>query len=134
MKCASNPIPVLSLLFLHHPYILLFRFACLTTQQRKRKNDSAPWQNRWNSWNEWLTTWKEDRKSKNDSLTDIESYLTTFERMMQTYEIDASNWLHWQGSRALKAQTYPSVKSAILRRYNINEGTYRKRFRALSSL
>ena len=29
MKCASNPIPGLSLLFLHHPYMLLFRIHCI---------------------------------------------------------------------------------------------------------
>ena len=84
---------------------------------------------------------KEDRKSKNDrqsvdlTLTrltdkdDIESHLTTFERMMQAYEIDASRWTYklapqltgkaQEAYAALspdEAQSYPSVKSAILRR------------------
>ena len=75
---------------------------------------------------------KEDRKSKNDSqsvdlthLTDkdeIESYLTTLERMMQAYEIDASRWTYklapqltgkaQEAYAALsldEAQSYPSV-------------------------
>ena len=46
---------------------------------------------------------------------------------------------HWQGSRGLCCSkpgrsAVLSVKYAILRRYNINEETYRKRFRALKFL
>ena len=75
---------------------------------------------------------------------DIESYLTTFERMMTAYEVDAARWVYklapqftgkaQEAYAALtpnEAQSYPSVKSAILRRYNINDETYRKRFRSL---
>ena len=78
---------------------------------------------------------------------DVESYLTTFERMMTAYEIDASRWVFklapqltgkaQEAYAALtpdEAQSYPAVKAAILRRYNINEETYRKRFRSLKPL
>lgn len=73
---------------------------------------------------------------------DIESYLTTFERMMTAYEIDKARWAFklapqltgraQQAYAALDpsdAECYATVKAAILRRYNINEETYRQRFR-----
>ena len=93
-----------------------------------------------------------DEKKDNDHVKltrlsdsdDIESYLTTFERMMAAYNIDNSKWAYklapqltgkaQQAYAALdptEAQSYVSVKAAILRRYNINEETYRKRFRTL---
>ena len=97
---------------------------------------------------------KDDKETKRDKETmaltrltdkdDIESYLTTFERMMTAYEVDAARWVYklapqltgkaQEAYAALtpeEAQSYPSVKSAILRRYNINDETYRKRFRSL---
>ena len=69
---------------------------------------------------------------------DIESYLTTFERLMKAYEIKESRWAFklapqltgraQQAYAALEpadAECYATVKAAILRRYNINEETYR---------
>ena len=74
---------------------------------------------------------------------DIESYLTTFERMMKAYEVDTARWAFklapqltgraQQAYAALDpsdAECYTTVKAAILRRYNINEETYRQRFRS----
>ena len=74
---------------------------------------------------------------------DIESYLTTFERMMKGYEVDTARWVFklapqltgraQQAYAALDpsdAECYTTVKAAILRRYNINEETYRQRFRS----
>ena len=75
---------------------------------------------------------------------DIESYLTTFERMMTVYEVAPEKWAFnlapqltgraqqvYAALDTADAQSYDAVKAAILRRYNINEETYRKRFRAL---
>ena len=63
---------------------------------------------------------------------------------MKVYEIDSARWAYklapqltgraQQAYAALnpdEAQSYDTVKAAILRRYNINEETYRKRFRSL---
>ena len=74
---------------------------------------------------------------------DIEAYLTTFERMMQVYEVEEDRWAFklapqltgkaQQAYASLKeedARNYAEVKAAILRRYDINEETYRQRFRA----
>ena len=74
---------------------------------------------------------------------DIEVYLTTFERLMAAYEIDASRWafllapqLTGKAQQAYAAMSesdsskYEEVKTAILRRYDINEETYRQRFRS----
>ena len=78
---------------------------------------------------------------------DIESYLTTFERMMQAYKVDGSRWalklapeLTGQALQVYAsmdpsdAECYDSVKSAILRRFNINDETYRQRFRKKSKI
>ena len=80
------------------------------------------------------------RLSDND---DIEAYLTTFERMMEAYEIERACWsfklapqLTGKAQQAYAAlppehaKDYDEVKAAILRRYNINEKTYRPRFRS----
>ena len=77
---------------------------------------------------------------------DIELHLTTFERMMQAYKVDGSRWalklapeLTGQALQAYAsmdpsdAECYDSGKSAILRRFNINNQTYRQRFRNLKS-
>ena len=71
---------------------------------------------------------------------DIESYLTTFERLMKP---DTARWAFklapqltgraQQAYAALEptdAECYATVKAAILRRYNINDETYRQRFRS----
>ena len=74
---------------------------------------------------------------------DIEAYLTTFERMMEAYEVERARWsfklapqLTGKAQQAYAAlppehaKDYDEVKAAILRRYNINEETYRQRFRS----
>ena len=73
---------------------------------------------------------------------DIESYLTTFERVMEAHEVSRERWsfqlapyLTGRAQQAYAAlppedaKTYDTVKAAILRRYDINEETYRRRFR-----
>ena len=75
---------------------------------------------------------------------DIEAYLTTFERMMEAYRVSRECWpfklspqLTGKAQQAYAAlppegaKVYDTLKVAILRRYNINEETYRKRFRSL---
>ena len=75
---------------------------------------------------------------------DIESFLTTFERLMQVYEIDSARWAFtlapqltgkaqqvYAALSSDEAQDYNKVKAAILCRYNINDETYRRRFRGL---
>ena len=72
---------------------------------------------------------------------DIEAYLTTFERMMAAHRVEEAHWAYklapqltgraQQAYAALPADqagTYEVVKAAILRRYDINEETYRQRF------
>ena len=74
---------------------------------------------------------------------DIEAYLITFERSMEAYEIDTKCWSfllapHLTGKvqqayaamTANSARDYEQLKVAILQHYNINEETYRQRFRA----
>ena len=69
---------------------------------------------------------------------DIESYLTTFERIMAANEVSRERWsfqlaphLTGKAQQAYAAlppedaKTYDMVKEAILRRYDINEETYR---------
>lgn len=73
---------------------------------------------------------------------DIESYLTTFERVMRSYEVKEERWAvklvpqltgkaqhAYAAMRAEDAGTYQLLKEAILRRYDISEETYRRRFR-----
>ena len=73
---------------------------------------------------------------------DVEAYLTTFERMMVAYEIKEARWafklapqLTGKAQQAYatmpsaKAGDYQELKKAILVRYDINEETYRQRFR-----
>ena len=72
---------------------------------------------------------------------DVESYLTTFERIMAANEVSRERWsfqlapyLTGKAQHALppeEAKTYDTLKEAILRRYDINEETYRQRFRKL---
>ena len=93
----------------------------------------------------------EERTVSNDKLTltryvegnDIEAFLTTFEHLMTIYHIEEDRWVaklapHLAG-RAQQAYTamsatdalvYAEVKKAILQIYDINEETYRQRFRA----
>lgn len=71
---------------------------------------------------------------------DIESYLTTFERIMRAYEVkeerravivapQLTGKLAYTAMKAEDAGNYQVVKEAILRRYDISEQTYRHRFR-----
>ena len=76
---------------------------------------------------------------------DVEAYLTTFERMMEAYRVEKSKWayllapqLTGKAQQAYAAMAgeesgdYDSLKDAILKRYNINEESYRTRFRSVS--
>ena len=74
---------------------------------------------------------------------DIEAYLTTFERLMTSTNLE---WQHWafklapyltgkaqQAYTALsndEAADYTKLKEAILHRYNIIEDSYRQQFRS----
>jgi len=87
-----------------------------------------------------------DRDVKVTKLTeedDIEAYLTTFERLMKAYEIREERWAFklapqlvgkaQQAYAAMNpedAKDYTKLKQAILRRYDINEESYRQRFRS----
>ena len=67
--------------------------------------------------------------------------MTTFERMMQAFEVDRARWPYklapqltgkaQQAYAALsidEARDYDAVRAAILKQYNINKETYRQRF------
>ena len=73
---------------------------------------------------------------------DIEAYLTTFERLMQAYEVDSSRWalklapqltgkaqLAYAAMDTEQTGNYDTLKAAILRRYEISDETYRQHFR-----
>ena len=102
--------------------------------------------------NEVMSSVRAEKDSKRDSeplklarlspTDDIESYLTTFERMIKAYSIDESCWTFklalqltgpvQQTYTALSptdTECYTTVKAEILRHYNINEETYWQRFR-----
>ena len=74
---------------------------------------------------------------------DIEAYLVTFERIMEAHKVDPSRWPHYLTPQLSgKAQlafaalptedsgNYEKIKTAILQRYDINEESYRRRFRS----
>ena len=76
---------------------------------------------------------------------DVKAYLTTFERLMSAHEIEREQWSFelapcltgraQQAYAALEAEVakdYERLKAEILRRYDINEETYRQQFRAAS--
>ena len=76
---------------------------------------------------------------------DIEAYLTTFERVMTAYEVPKARWSFklapqlvgkaQQAYAALgvdEASDYEQLKQAVLRRYDINEESHRRRFRTAS--
>ena len=84
-------------------------------------------------------------KSKLTERDDIEAYLTTFERIMVVHGVDRSRWayklapeltgkaqLAYAAMDTAASGDYEELKAAILRRYDINEETYRQRFRAAS--
>ena len=81
--------------------------------------------------------------SKFSEADDVEAYLTTLERMMVVYEVDRARWVYklalqlmgkaqkaYAAMATEDASDYDKVKAAILMRYNINDETYRQRFRA----
>ena len=85
------------------------------------------------------------RVAKLTDRDDIEAYLTTFERLMSAYNIPKDRWIFklapqlsgkvQQAYAALTTEDaleYDRVKSAILRRYDITEETYRWRFREIT--
>ncbi|XP_071944659.1 uncharacterized protein [Antedon mediterranea] len=87
---------------------------------------------------------KEVQIAKLSDSDDIENYLTTFERIANTYEWRKEHWVvklipHLTGkARAAYASLpvtesnqYDIVKKAILQRYDITEETYRQRFRSI---
>ena len=73
---------------------------------------------------------------------DIEAYLTTFERQMEVYEIEKKRWafklapqLSGQAQQAYASMDaedssdYEKLKEVILKRYDITDESYRRRFR-----
>ena len=71
---------------------------------------------------------------------DIETYFTTFKRVMEAYEIDKLRWAFklapylsgkaqqaYVSLSAEEAAQYDSVKEAVFHRYDIKEETYRQR-------
>ena len=83
--------------------------------------------------------------SKLTERDDIEAYQTTFERIMVVHGIDRSRWayklapeftgkaqLAYAAMDTAASRDYEELKAAILRRYDINEETYRQRLRAAS--
>ena len=86
---------------------------------------------------------KDVRVAKLTENDDIEAYLTTFERLMGAYEVKKDKWAFklapqlvgkaqqaYAGLSVDDASDYDQLKSAILRRYDITEESYRQRFRA----
>ena len=80
-----------------------------------------------------------------ESTDNIEAYLTTFERLMTAHYVDTARWAYMLAPQLTgKAQqafaampstssgSYDQVKTAILRRFDISEETYRQRFRGAS--
>ena len=74
---------------------------------------------------------------------DIEAYLVTFERIMVAHEIRKDQWpyqlapqltgkaqLAFAVMSSTEAKDYDAIKAAVLARYDVNEETYRRRFRS----
>ncbi len=72
----------------------------------------------------------------------VEAYLVTFERIMGAHKIAEDRWAHYLAPQLTgKAQLafaalpsadsakYAAIKTAILARYDVNEESYRRRFR-----
>ena len=85
------------------------------------------------------------RLTKLTNTDDVEAYLMTFERMMKAYAVEKARWafvlapqLTGKAQQAYAAMSgdmagdYDQVKEAIQKRYNINEESYRVRFRGIS--
>ena len=74
---------------------------------------------------------------------DVEAFLTAFERAVEAHGVDEDKWavflapqltgkalLAYAAMGNEDAKKYEQVKEAIFRRYDINEETYRRRFRS----
>ena len=74
---------------------------------------------------------------------DIEAYLVTFERIISAHEIRKNQWpnhlapqltgkakLAFAAMSSTEAKDYDAIKAAILARFDVNEETYRRRFRS----
>ena len=74
---------------------------------------------------------------------DIEAELSTFEHMMEGYDIPEERWAFWLAPKLTgpaqlahtslpndEAKVYVDVKRAILMRYDVDGETYRQRFRS----
>jgi hypothetical protein len=92
-----------------------------------------------------LTSGEHLRLTKLSDQDDIEAYLTTFERMMKAYKVEKAKWVYLLAPQLTgKAQQayaamagedagdYDSLKGAILKRYNVNDESYRMRFRSVA--
>ena len=86
----------------------------------------------------YIITTEKVKLSKLTEQDDIEAFLTTFERMMTVHEIRRDKWAYKLTGKAqlafaamdpANAGDYAQLKDAILLRYDINEETYRQRFR-----
>ena len=73
---------------------------------------------------------------------DIEAYLVTFEHIMEAHKVVKDRWAHYLASQmtgraqltiaalpTTESGKYESIKAAILQSYDINEESYRRRFR-----
>ena len=76
---------------------------------------------------------------------DIEAYLVTFERIMAAHKVEKNRWsqylapqlsgraqLAFAALTASSAGDYDAIKTAVLARYDINEESYRRRFRSMT--
>ena len=85
---------------------------------------------------------REVRLQKLTETDDIEHFLTMFERVANAYKWPDDVWVlrlaplltgkaqaAYANMDAAKSKEFEEVKQAILKRYNINEETYRQRFR-----
>ena len=92
-----------------------------------------------------LTSGEHLRLTKLSDQDDIEAYLTTFERMMKAYKVEKAKWVYLlapqltgkeqQAYAAMAGEDtgdYDSLKGAILKRYNVNDESYRMRFRSVA--
>lgn len=86
---------------------------------------------------------REARMQKLTDTDDIEHFLTMFERVANAYKWPDNVWVlklaplltgkaqaAYANMDSDKAQNFDEVKQAILKRFNINEETYRQRFRS----
>ena len=108
--------------------------------QLKMEEDRRAWIEEYNKANSQKV--KEPILVKLGDRDDIESYLTTFERIATSYKWPDEVWslklapqltgkaqAAYANMDTTSARDYALVKKAILKRYDINEETYRQRFR-----